>query len=80
MKARCTEPCGNSTCLPCPQGTFLTWGNHFKTDCTRCQACDEGGEGPAQGLGRGLLRTGHSQSCLGPSLWVPLRGHRVFCF
>nr|XP_048271927.1 tumor necrosis factor receptor superfamily member 25 isoform X3 [Myodes glareolus] len=42
MKARCTEPCGNSTCLPCPQGTFLTWGNHFKTDCTRCQACDEG--------------------------------------
>ncbi|CAO2590132.1 Tumor necrosis factor receptor superfamily member 25, partial [Lemmus lemmus] len=41
MKAPCTEPCGNSTCLPCPQGTFLTWGNHFKTDCTRCQACDE---------------------------------------
>uniref|UniRef100_A0A8C8T1M3 Tumor necrosis factor receptor superfamily, member 25 n=1 Tax=Peromyscus maniculatus bairdii TaxID=230844 RepID=A0A8C8T1M3_PERMB len=41
MKASCTEPCGDSTCLPCPQGTFLTWGNHFRTDCTRCQACDE---------------------------------------
>ncbi|XP_037059124.1 tumor necrosis factor receptor superfamily member 25 isoform X5 [Peromyscus leucopus] len=41
MKASCTEPCGDSTCLPCPQGTFLTWGNHFRTDCTRCQTCDE---------------------------------------
>ncbi|CAH7447321.1 Tnfrsf25 [Phodopus roborovskii] len=41
MKSSCTEPCGNSTCLPCPRGTFLTRGNHFKSDCTRCQACDE---------------------------------------
>ncbi|MEJ1272510.1 tumor necrosis factor receptor superfamily member 25 [Cricetulus griseus] len=41
MKTSCTEPCGNATCLPCPRGTFLTWGNHFKSDCTRCQACDE---------------------------------------
>ncbi|KAG3282018.1 tumor necrosis factor receptor superfamily member 25 isoform X4 [Ictidomys tridecemlineatus] len=41
MKAPCTEPCGNSTCLPCPQGTFLARDNHFKDQCTRCQACDE---------------------------------------
>ncbi|XP_047400555.1 tumor necrosis factor receptor superfamily member 25 isoform X2 [Sciurus carolinensis] len=41
MKTRCTEPCGNSTCLPCPQGTFLARDNHFKDQCTRCQACDE---------------------------------------
>ncbi|KAL1776144.1 tumor necrosis factor receptor superfamily member 25 isoform X1 [Sigmodon hispidus] len=41
MKASCTELCGNSTCLPCPQGTFLAREYHFNTDCTRCQACDE---------------------------------------
>lgn len=41
MKAPCAEPCGNSTCLPCPSDTFLTRDNHFKTDCTRCQVCDE---------------------------------------
>ncbi|XP_028613708.1 tumor necrosis factor receptor superfamily member 25 isoform X4 [Grammomys surdaster] len=41
MKAPCTEPCGDSTCLPCPPGTFLTRDGHFKTDCTRCQVCDE---------------------------------------
>ncbi|XP_021056589.1 tumor necrosis factor receptor superfamily member 25 isoform X2 [Mus pahari] len=41
MKAPCIEPCGDSTCLPCPLGTFLTRDNHFKTDCTRCQVCDE---------------------------------------
>uniref|UniRef100_A0A8C6W5U8 Tumor necrosis factor receptor superfamily, member 25 n=1 Tax=Nannospalax galili TaxID=1026970 RepID=A0A8C6W5U8_NANGA len=42
MKASCTQPCGDSTCLPCPQGSFLTRENHFKTHCTRCQTCDEG--------------------------------------
>ncbi|XP_021016842.1 tumor necrosis factor receptor superfamily member 25 isoform X1 [Mus caroli] len=41
MKAPCAEPCGNSTCFPCPLNTFLTRDNHFKTDCTRCQVCDE---------------------------------------
>ncbi|XP_052034245.1 tumor necrosis factor receptor superfamily member 25 isoform X3 [Apodemus sylvaticus] len=41
MKAPCTEPCGDSVCLPCPQGTFLTRDGHFKTECTRCQVCDE---------------------------------------
>ncbi|XP_076789790.1 tumor necrosis factor receptor superfamily member 25 isoform X5 [Arvicanthis niloticus] len=41
MKAPCTEPCGDSTCLPCPPGTFLTRDGHFRTDCTRCQVCDE---------------------------------------
>lgn len=45
MKAPCTEPCGDSTCLPCPLDTFLTRDNHFKTDCTRCQVCDEEGKG-----------------------------------
>ncbi|GAB1289291.1 Tumor necrosis factor receptor superfamily, member 25 [Apodemus speciosus] len=41
MKVPCTEPCGDSICLPCPQGTFLTRDGHFKTECTRCQVCDE---------------------------------------
>ncbi|XP_021088264.1 tumor necrosis factor receptor superfamily member 25 isoform X9 [Mesocricetus auratus] len=41
VKTPCAEPCGNSTCLPCPRGTFLTWGDHFMSGCTRCQACDE---------------------------------------
>ncbi|EDL81220.1 similar to tumor necrosis factor receptor superfamily, member 25, isoform CRA_b [Rattus norvegicus] len=41
MKAPCTEPCGDSSCLPCPPGTFLARDSHFKTDCTRCQVCDE---------------------------------------
>ncbi|XP_058530590.1 tumor necrosis factor receptor superfamily member 25 [Ochotona princeps] len=40
LKAPCTEPCGNSTCLPCPLGTFLAREN-YRTQCTRCQACDE---------------------------------------
>lgn len=85
MKAPCTEPCGNSTCLPCPQGTFLTRGNHFKTDCTRCQACDEGGEGPAQGSG-GSCGQAIQKAGLGPACGCevpvisPLRGHHVFCF
>uniref|UniRef100_A0A671EPS3 TNF receptor superfamily member 25 n=1 Tax=Rhinolophus ferrumequinum TaxID=59479 RepID=A0A671EPS3_RHIFE len=41
MTAPCTKPCGNITCLPCPQGTFLARENHHETSCTRCQACDE---------------------------------------
>ncbi|XP_059997581.1 tumor necrosis factor receptor superfamily member 25 isoform X2 [Lagenorhynchus albirostris] len=41
LKAPCTKPCGISTCLPCPRGTFLAWENHHKTRCARCQACDE---------------------------------------
>uniref|UniRef100_A0A8D2AKT4 TNF receptor superfamily member 25 n=1 Tax=Sciurus vulgaris TaxID=55149 RepID=A0A8D2AKT4_SCIVU len=41
MKASCTEPCGNATCLPCPRGSFLARDDHFKDQCTRCQACDE---------------------------------------
>ncbi|XP_048206106.1 LOW QUALITY PROTEIN: tumor necrosis factor receptor superfamily member 25 [Perognathus longimembris pacificus] len=41
MKAPCTEPCGDATCLPCPPGTFLATGDHAKTRCTRCQSCDE---------------------------------------
>ncbi|OBS81105.1 hypothetical protein A6R68_20678 [Neotoma lepida] len=61
MKASCTEPCGDSTCLPCPQGTFLTRGNHFKTDCTRCQACDE--EGDPEEL----------FSSVGHPVWLPIR-------
>lgn len=60
MKAPCTEPCGDSICLPCPPGTFLTRDGHFKTDCTRCQVCDEEGKGvAAQGSGDRLLKTGH---------------------
>ncbi|XP_021099039.1 tumor necrosis factor receptor superfamily member 25 isoform X1 [Heterocephalus glaber] len=41
LKARCTEHCGDATCLPCPQGTFLARENHYNVHCTRCQACDE---------------------------------------
>uniref|UniRef100_A0A8C2V786 TNF receptor superfamily member 25 n=1 Tax=Chinchilla lanigera TaxID=34839 RepID=A0A8C2V786_CHILA len=41
LKARCTEHCGDSTCLPCPRGTFLARENHYNAHCTRCQACDE---------------------------------------
>ncbi|XP_030798874.1 tumor necrosis factor receptor superfamily member 25 isoform X4 [Rhinopithecus roxellana] len=41
LKAPCTEPCGNSTCLMCPQDTFLAWENHHNSECARCQACDE---------------------------------------
>ncbi|XP_004426132.1 PREDICTED: tumor necrosis factor receptor superfamily member 25 [Ceratotherium simum simum] len=41
LKAPCTKPCGDATCLPCPQGTFLARENHHETRCTRCQACDE---------------------------------------
>ncbi|KAM6173675.1 tumor necrosis factor receptor superfamily member 25 isoform 2-T2 [Erethizon dorsatum] len=41
LKAHCAEHCGNSTCLPCPQGTFLARENHYNAHCTRCQACDE---------------------------------------
>ncbi|XP_020017487.2 tumor necrosis factor receptor superfamily member 25 isoform X6 [Castor canadensis] len=41
LKAYCTEPCGNSTCIPCPQGTFLARENHSQTRCIRCQTCDE---------------------------------------
>ncbi|EAW71544.1 hCG2005428, isoform CRA_f [Homo sapiens] len=41
LKAPCTEPCGNSTCLVCPQDTFLAWENHHNSECARCQACDE---------------------------------------
>ncbi|XP_060234975.1 tumor necrosis factor receptor superfamily member 25 isoform X3 [Meriones unguiculatus] len=41
MTARCAEPCGDNACLPCPPGTFLARENHSKTDCTRCQVCDE---------------------------------------
>ncbi|XP_058160528.1 tumor necrosis factor receptor superfamily member 25 isoform X2 [Dasypus novemcinctus] len=41
LKAPCTKPCGASTCLPCPQGTFLARENHHETRCARCQACDE---------------------------------------
>nr|XP_023491653.1 tumor necrosis factor receptor superfamily member 25 isoform X2 [Equus caballus] len=41
LKAACTKPCGDPTCLPCPQGTFLARENHHETRCTRCQACDE---------------------------------------
>ncbi|XP_069935473.1 tumor necrosis factor receptor superfamily member 25 isoform X3 [Oryctolagus cuniculus] len=40
LKAPCTEPCGNSTCLPCPQGTFLAREN-YRSRCARCQTCDE---------------------------------------
>ncbi|XP_043429605.1 tumor necrosis factor receptor superfamily member 25 isoform X2 [Prionailurus bengalensis] len=41
LKAPCPKPCGASTCLPCPRGTFLARENHHETRCTRCQACDE---------------------------------------
>ncbi|XP_054439255.1 tumor necrosis factor receptor superfamily member 25 isoform X2 [Pteronotus mesoamericanus] len=41
LAARCMEPCGNVTCLPCPPGTFLARENHHETSCTRCQTCDE---------------------------------------
>ncbi|KAM4871705.1 tumor necrosis factor receptor superfamily member 25 [Thomomys bottae] len=41
MKTSCTELCGDSICLPCPQGTFLARDNHSKTRCTRCRSCDE---------------------------------------
>uniref|UniRef100_A0A8C2VCK7 TNF receptor superfamily member 25 n=1 Tax=Chinchilla lanigera TaxID=34839 RepID=A0A8C2VCK7_CHILA len=52
LKARCTEHCGDSTCLPCPRGTFLARENHYNAHCTRCQACDEEGEGlPDPGTG-----------------------------
>ncbi|XP_014401662.1 PREDICTED: tumor necrosis factor receptor superfamily member 25 isoform X4 [Myotis brandtii] len=41
LAARCTEPCGNATCVPCAQGTFLAREHHHETSCARCQACDE---------------------------------------
>ncbi|KAM5322578.1 tumor necrosis factor receptor superfamily member 25 isoform 1-T1 [Glossophaga mutica] len=41
LAARCTQPCGNATCLPCPRGTFLARENHHQTSCARCQTCDE---------------------------------------
>lgn len=41
LVARCTEPCGNATCVPCAQGTFLAREHHHETSCARCQACDE---------------------------------------
>ncbi|XP_008047645.1 tumor necrosis factor receptor superfamily member 25 isoform X2 [Carlito syrichta] len=41
LKAPCTEPCGNSTCILCPWNTFLTRENHYNPECTRCQICDE---------------------------------------
>ncbi|XP_064219763.1 tumor necrosis factor receptor superfamily member 25-like [Aotus nancymaae] len=41
LKAPCTEPCGNSTCLPCPRDSFLAWENHHNSECARCQVCDE---------------------------------------
>ncbi|XP_008565243.1 PREDICTED: tumor necrosis factor receptor superfamily member 25 [Galeopterus variegatus] len=41
LKDPCWKPCGDSTCLPCPQGTFLSWENHHERHCIRCQACDE---------------------------------------
>ncbi|XP_077620000.1 tumor necrosis factor receptor superfamily member 25 isoform X2 [Crocuta crocuta] len=41
LKAPCPKPCGASTCLPCPRGTFLARENHHETRCARCQACDE---------------------------------------
>lgn len=47
LKAPCPKPCGTVTCLPCPRGTFLARENHHETRCTRCQACDEEGEGPS---------------------------------
>lgn len=47
LKAPCPKPCGTATCLPCPRGTFLARDNHHETRCTRCQACDEQGEGPS---------------------------------
>lgn len=67
MKTSCTEPCGNATCLPCPRGTFLTWGNHFKSDCTRCQACDEMGEGAVQGSGDSCRQRAIQKAGLGPA-------------
>ncbi|XP_013009465.1 tumor necrosis factor receptor superfamily member 25 isoform X7 [Cavia porcellus] len=51
LKARCTEHCGDSTCLPCPRGTFLARENHYNGHCTRCQACDEEGFGRDNGCG-----------------------------
>lgn len=53
LKAPCTKPCGISTCLPCPRGTFLAWENHHKTRCARCQACDEEGAGLPGAWGQG---------------------------
>nr|XP_036317023.1 tumor necrosis factor receptor superfamily member 25 isoform X3 [Pipistrellus kuhlii] len=41
LAAPCTEPCGNATCAPCGQGSFLAGEHHQQTSCTRCQACDE---------------------------------------
>ncbi|XP_003939665.2 tumor necrosis factor receptor superfamily member 25 isoform X1 [Saimiri boliviensis] len=41
LKSPCTEPCGNSTCLPCPRDSFLAWENHHHSECARCQVCDE---------------------------------------
>ncbi|XP_010626159.1 tumor necrosis factor receptor superfamily member 25 isoform X2 [Fukomys damarensis] len=41
LKVHCTEHCGDSTCLPCPRGTFLARENHYSGHCTRCQTCDE---------------------------------------
>uniref|UniRef100_A0A8C5KPM8 Tumor necrosis factor receptor superfamily, member 25 n=1 Tax=Jaculus jaculus TaxID=51337 RepID=A0A8C5KPM8_JACJA len=41
LNAFCTEPCGESVCLPCRQGSFLARENHSETQCTRCQSCDE---------------------------------------
>lgn len=63
MKTPCTEPCGDSFCLPCSQGSFLTRDGHFKTECTRCQVCDEEGEGLAA-RGSGQAREDR------PSLWI----------
>lgn len=63
MKTPCTEPCGDSFCLPCSQGSFLTRDGHFKTECTRCQVCDEEGEGLAA-RGSGQAREDR------PSLWL----------
>lgn len=45
LAARCTKPCGNATCLPCPRGTFLARENHHQTSCARCETCDEQREG-----------------------------------
>lgn len=73
MKAPCTEPCGDSSCLPCPPGTFLARDSHFKTDCTRCQVCDEEGKGvAAQDSGDRLSRTVH-----GLLSWVREDGTQV---
>nr|XP_015842771.1 tumor necrosis factor receptor superfamily member 25 isoform X2 [Peromyscus maniculatus bairdii] len=76
MKASCTEPCGDSTCLPCPQGTFLTWGNHFRTDCTRCQACDEEGKRLPRAQGTLVDRPWSGPFRAG---WGPVFGRGLLC-